>query len=88
MGRIHAWEGRYDIAIDILEGAIQKYPIYADGYAALLDVFFWSDNDQRALSLQHIIERNNIRNKELQYKINRALKKIEEKKELETANKV
>jgi hypothetical protein len=88
MGRIHAWEGRYDIAIDILEGAIQKYPIYADGYAALLDVFFWSDNDQRALSLQHIIERNNIRNKEVHSKINRALKKIEEKKELESANKI
>jgi hypothetical protein len=88
MGRIHAWEGRYDIAIDILEGAIQKYPIYADGYAALLDVFFWSDNNQSALSLQRIIERNNIQNKELQNKISRSLKRIEEKKELETANKV
>lgn len=88
MGRIHAWEGRYDMAIDILEGAIQKYPIYADGYAALLDVYFWSDNDQRALSLQRIIKRNNIRSNDVESKVKRALSKIEEEKELETANKV
>jgi len=88
MGRIHAWEGRYDIAIDILEGAIQKYPIYADGYAALLDVFFWSDNNQGALSLQHIIERNNIQNKEVQNKMKRALQKIDETKEPESSEKI
>ncbi len=87
MGRIHAWEGRYDIAIDILEGAIQKYPIYADGYAALLDVFFWSDNNHRALSLQRMIERNNIQNKEVQNKMNRALQKIDKIKELENNQK-
>ena len=88
MGRIHAWEGQYDLAIDILEGAIQKYPIYADGYAALLDVFYWSDNDQRALSLKRIIEKNNVKNKEVQDKIKRSLNKIEEEKETETANKI
>jgi len=88
MGRIHAWEGRYDVAIDILEGAIQKYPIYADGYAALLDVFYWSDNDQRALSLQRIIERNNIQNTDVDNKMQRALKKIEETRELETVKKI
>ncbi|WP_019669807.1 LTA synthase family protein [Eudoraea adriatica] len=88
MGRIHGWEGRYDIAIDILEGAIQKYPVYADGYDALLDVFFWSDNDQRALSLQPTIERNGIKSKDIETKIKRVQNKIEKAKRLETANKV
>ena len=83
MGRIYAWDGRYDIAIEVLEGAIQKYPIYADGYAALLDVFFWSDNNERALSLKQTIERNDIQNTELQNKIERAIRKIKEDNELE-----
>ena len=87
MGRIHAWEGRYDIAIEILEGAIHKYPIYADGYAALLDVFFWSDNNRRALSLQRSIERNNIQNKEVQNKMKRAQQKIEKTEEKENSQK-
>lgn len=87
MGRIYAWNGRYDIAIEVLEGAIQKYPIYADGYAALLDVFFWSNNNERALSLQQMIERNDIQNKELQDKIERAIRKIKEDMELEKNQK-
>ncbi|MGB5360338.1 MAG: sulfatase-like hydrolase/transferase [Eudoraea sp.] len=88
MGRIHAWEGRYDTSIDILERAIQKYPIYADGYAALLDVFFWSDNNHRALTLKRLIERNNIQNKEVQNKMKRALKKMDETKEPESNEKI
>lgn len=88
MGRIHAWEGRYDIAIEILEGAIQKYPIYTDGYAALLDVLFWSGNDERALTLERMIERNNIHDRDIQNKMKRAKQKIKESKALEYAKRI
>ena len=65
MGRIHAWQGKYEMAAEILKEAIRKYPTYADGYAALLDVYFWSDQDEEAMILVAVIERNGIKSKEV-----------------------
>ncbi|WP_430966861.1 sulfatase-like hydrolase/transferase [Spongiimicrobium sp. 2-473A-2-J] len=76
MGRIHAWQGKYDIAIEILKEAIRKYPTYADGYAALLDVYFWSDQDTEAMILVEVIERNEIKSKEVAKKIARAYTRL------------
>ena len=73
MGRIHAWQGEYERSIEILEATILKYPVYADAYSALLDVYFWSGNHQKALLIQKLIERNNLQNKELLKKLDRAL---------------
>jgi len=72
MGRINAWQGDYSTAIEILEGCIVKYPVYADGYGALLDVYFWSGKNERSLLLERQIERNNVGNENLRSKMNRA----------------
>lgn len=76
MGRIYAWSGSYDRATEILEGAILKYPVYADAYSALLDVYFWSGDHMKALQLQQKIIRQGIKNKELDEKLDRVQKKI------------
>lgn len=76
MGRIHAWQGNYEIAIEILKEAVRKYPSYADGYAALLDVYFWSDQDSEAMVLVEVIERNGIKNKEVAAKVARAYARL------------
>ncbi len=80
MGRIHAWQGNYVQAIEILEGAILKYPVYADGYSALLDVYFWSDKNEKALMLERQIQRNRVNNDELQEKMYRAIQQMSKKK--------
>lgn len=73
MGRIYAWQGEYERSIEILEATILKYPVYADAYSALLDVYFWSDNNEKGLLLQKHFERNNMHNKEVLKKLDRAL---------------
>ena len=88
MGRIHAWRGNYKIATEILEGAVLKYPVYTDAYSALLDVYFWSGKNERALLLQRQIDRNNIENDELKNKMERAIQSILEKEEKSTTSKI
>ncbi|MEN8789214.1 MAG: LTA synthase family protein [Flavobacteriaceae bacterium] len=83
MGRIHAWQGNYTTSIEILEGCIVKYPVYADGYSALLDVYFWSGKNDRSLMLGRQIERNNVENENLRSKMIRAKKALIKSSEAE-----
>ena len=73
MGRIHAWQGDYERSIEILEATILKYPVYSDAYSALLDVYFWSEKNEKAVMLGKQIKRNNLKSQELQNKLKRAL---------------
>ncbi len=90
MGRITAWQGDYGKAIEILEGCIVKYPVYADAYSALLDVYYWSGQNERSLLLERQIERNKVENENLRSKMTRALdallKTSEEEKRKITGN--
>lgn len=79
MGRINAWQGNYSRAAEILEGAVLKYPVYADAYSALLDVYFWSDTNEKALMLERQMQRNEVENQELQDKLKRAMKILHKK---------
>ncbi len=72
MGRMHAWQGDYGKAMDILEETVRKYPVYVDGYSALLDVYFWADKNEKAIDLQENIKRNNIKSIEITQKMVRA----------------
>lgn len=76
MGRIYAWNGDYDRSVAILQEVIRKYPIYEDGYAALLDVYFWSDRNEKVLDLYTDIERNKIKTKRIAVKMTRAYEHI------------
>lgn len=70
-GRIYAWQKQYEIAIDILEPTIKKYPHYTDGYEALLDVYYWAGkNDKAPFVRKHLIE-NKISKAELEIKLER-----------------
>jgi len=82
MGRIHAWNKEYAQAATILETAIKKYPVYADGYSALLDVYFWADTNYKVADVKALIRKNHIENKELFIKIKRAEEKMKKDKTL------
>ncbi len=78
MGRIYAWQKEYNSAIETLEEVIRKYPIYIDGYSALLDVYFWADKNERAVELLNIMERNNLKSVEIDQKMTRAHRHLQQ----------
>ena len=69
MGRIHAWEGAYDEAIEILETAVMKYPVYSDAYGALLDAYFWSGQKGKIDMFEKWIKRYHLYGGDLVNKI-------------------
>ncbi|WP_276392061.1 sulfatase-like hydrolase/transferase [Eudoraea chungangensis] len=77
MGRIYAWQENYVKSKEILEKTIDKYPVYADGYAALLDTYFWSDQNHLARVVEQKVYQNDIRDIEVLERINRAKKSLQ-----------
>ncbi len=81
-GRIYAWNKQYEQAASLLEKTIRKYPVYADAYSALLDVYFWSDTNYKAMDLKALIRKHRVENEELRSKIRRAEEKMKKEKTL------
>jgi len=73
-GRVNAWEGNYETAIEIFLECIKTNPFYDDPYAALLDVYFWSDRDKPALALLDVIKENSIKSKDVNKRVSRAIR--------------
>ncbi|MBC29928.1 MAG: sulfatase [Muricauda sp.] len=58
MGRVNAWRGNRDTAIEILQECIKINPDYIDSYSALFDVYFWDGRHHEALELIELVQRN------------------------------
>ena len=86
MGRIHSWKKDYDTSISILLEATRKYPTYTDAYSALLDTYFWANQNERVNELNKTIKRNMIYSKEIEEKLTRAKEQIK-KQALESEEK-
>ena len=80
-GRVNAWQGNYSEAIAIFEECLASNESYADIYSALLDVCFWSDSNEKVLTLIENIEENNIQSPEVHKKVARAYKELKKKGE-------
>ncbi len=74
MGRLYAWQKKYSSSEKVLKEVIRKYPKYTDGYLALLDSYYWAGTHQKALTLLNTIKINEVNTKEVNEKIERALK--------------
>ena len=81
MARIYGWQQHFDKASAILERTIEKYPNYASGYEALLDIYYWSNNDKKALEIARLAEENNIREKAVLDRITRARNMVKSNRE-------
>lgn len=75
-GRINAWRGNYDTSIEILKTCIKNNPDYIDSYAALFDVYFWSDKNTEAIQLIDEVKNNSSYVDEIADKIARARKQV------------
>ncbi|PIB37768.1 sulfatase-like hydrolase/transferase [Maribacter sp. 4G9] len=83
VGRIHAWKGNYDKAIEILNRVIKKYPKYGDGYCALMDAYFWSGQNGGTYEIQRLSRKNGVQDKILDEKFKRSIALIVNKEEEE-----
>lgn len=72
MGRINAWRGNRDAAIDLLNSTLNIHSQYVDTYSALFDVYFWEGRHRDALELIETAKQNNTDLKLLSPKIERA----------------
>jgi phosphoglycerol transferase MdoB-like AlkP superfamily enzyme len=73
-GRINVWSGNYKASIDILKECIKMNPNYIDSYAALFDVYYWSERHREALELVELVQQNSSSVNEIANKITRAKK--------------
>jgi lipoteichoic acid synthase len=75
-GRTLAWDGDYKNAeIELLE-VINRTPFYEDGYVALMDIYFWSDQNNKAVKIGKKALANKINNQEIGFKLARSYQKI------------
>ncbi|MBP6180454.1 sulfatase-like hydrolase/transferase [Flavobacterium sp.] len=75
-GRTLAWDGDYKNAeIELLE-VIDRTPFYGDAYLALMDVYWWSDQDTKAIKIGKKALSNQINEPELAYKLAQAYMRI------------
>ncbi len=51
LGRLHSWDGNYELARKELQRVVEARPAYADARDALIDAEIWSDHPREALRL-------------------------------------
>jgi tetratricopeptide (TPR) repeat protein len=75
-GRTLAWDGDYKNAeIELLE-VINRTPFYGDSYLAIMDVYWWSDQNKKVVAIGKKALGNQINNAELGYKLAQAYKRM------------
>ena len=84
-GRTLAWEGKYKESEASLISAMQRSPYYYDSYLAILDMYWWSGQDEKAIGVFSKALKNNLTNAEISYKMAKAHQRMNN---LEQANKI
>lgn len=67
--RTLAWDGDYPKAETELLNVIKRTPYYEDSYLALMDVYWWSDQNSKAITIAKIALKNEVKNPELSVKL-------------------
>ncbi len=77
MGRVYSWKQEYDNAIKTLSKVVEKYPEYEDGYLALMDALYWSDNNSEVYKIKELARENHINSILLAEKIKRSIQRVQ-----------
>jgi tetratricopeptide (TPR) repeat protein len=75
-GRILAWDGEYKKAENELLIVIKRMPLYDDAYLALMDAYWWSDQNKKAIETGKLALSNGVKKPEIKIKIERSQKSI------------
>ncbi|WP_334057250.1 sulfatase-like hydrolase/transferase [Polaribacter sp. P097] len=73
-GRTFAWDGKYTEAEEELLNALDRAPYYDDAYLALLDMYWWSSQNDKAKVIAKKAKENKILNDDIAFKLARAYK--------------
>ena len=74
--RTLAWDGDYKNAeIELLE-VIDRTPFYGDAYLALMDVYWWSNQNQKAVAIGEKALSNQLNSPEVAYKLAQAYQRM------------
>ena len=80
-GRTYAWNKQYAKAEVELLNVIKRTPYYDDGYLALLDLYWWSNQDKKSNSIVAKALENGITNPNVSLKMAKAYERMDKKKE-------
>ncbi|HEY9168962.1 MAG TPA: sulfatase-like hydrolase/transferase [Lutibacter sp.] len=84
-GRTLAWEGKYKNAEEQLLNVLKRTPYYEDTYIALLDLYWWSKQDEKSINIAKKARENEIKNIDFSYKLAQAYQRMNN---LNDANRV
>tara|TARA_R110001583_G_scaffold173582_2_gene327668 strand:+ start:23121 stop:25544 length:2424 start_codon:yes stop_codon:yes gene_type:complete len=75
-GRTLAWDGKYiDAEVELLN-VIKRSPYYEDSYLALLDLYWWSSQDEKSIDIVKKARENEIKSVAISFKLAKALKRL------------
>jgi tetratricopeptide (TPR) repeat protein len=80
-GRTLAWDGDYKNAEKELLEVINRTPFYSDSYLAIMDVYWWSGQNKKAVEIGKKALSNQINDPELAYKLAQAYKRMNNPKD-------
>jgi phosphoglycerol transferase MdoB-like AlkP superfamily enzyme/tetratricopeptide (TPR) repeat protein len=75
-GRIYAWSGVYKKAEENLLNVLLKSPYYDDTYLALLDLYWWSNQEDKSILLVKDAMDKKIKNPEMPFKLAKAYERM------------
>ncbi|MGV8947563.1 MAG: sulfatase-like hydrolase/transferase [Lutibacter sp.] len=84
-GRTFAWERKFEKAETEFLSVLKRSPFYDDGYSAILDMYWWSDQYEKSIAIGKKAAENQIKNPEISFKVAKAHQKLNN---LKIANKI
>lgn len=75
-GRTLAWDGKYIEAEVELLNVIKRSPYYEDSYLAILDLYWWSTQDEKSIEIVKKARENEIESADISFKFAKALKRM------------
>lgn len=82
-GRVLAWNGNYKKAEKTLLNVLKRNPYYSDGYVALLDLYWWSNQDEKAVDIYKKALQNQLTNEAISFKMAKAYQRLKNIKQSE-----
>lgn len=75
-GRTFAWEGNFKNAEEQFLTVLKRTPYYEDTYSALMDLYWWSQQDEKAINLSQKAKESEIKSIEFSFKLAQAHKRM------------
>ncbi len=75
-GRVYAWNKNYKKAESTLLDVAKRNPYYSDSYVALLDLYWWSDQDEKAFGIYKKALQNKLTNSDIGFKMAKAYNRL------------